>query len=79
VTAYADQCTRVYLMSGMRAHLLPPGKRIRDSSALALCGLSTWPTYWRGTGDYGERQQAAAMTLCQTCEKKMIANSGGQG
>lgn len=77
--SYANQCTRVYLLTSTRAHLLPPGKRTRDATALALCGLSTWPTYWRGTSDHAERSQAAAMALCQRCEKAVRANDGGEG
>lgn len=71
MSEFAKNCTRVYLLSSTKAHLLAPGQSPRDVVGRALCGLSTWPTHWRGASDYGERQQAADMALCANCERKL--------
>lgn len=63
---------RVYLLSGLIAHLLPADSDSADPLSLTLCGRSTYPGVWRGTRDYGERQQAADMPLCATCALKMV-------
>lgn len=73
MTEYADRCTRVYMLTGRKAHLLAPGISAKDNTAAALCGITCWPAYFRGAGEYGEREQAAVMPLCRNCE--MLRNS----
>ena len=62
--------TRVYLLTSRVHHLLPPNQSPNNIAARSLCGISSWPTYWRGTGSYGETRQAEDMPLCRTCERK---------
>lgn len=54
---------------GKVAHLIPgssPGYVSR-----ALCGLWAWArSDWKGTGNQTEYDHAAALPLCQTCERK---------
>jgi hypothetical protein len=69
VNETAAQCTRVYMLTGRSAHLLPPGVSTYDAAATALCGVTNWPAHFRGTGAMGEREQAADMPLCRNCER----------
>lgn len=71
MSAVGAQCTRVYTLSGLKAHLLAPGVAAADISATALCGKQAWPSYWRGVGRHGEREQAADMPLCIHCANKV--------
>jgi hypothetical protein len=61
--------TRVYLLSGRVAHLLAPSTSPNSPAATALCGVTNWPGYFRGTGAWGEREQARDMPLCQNCKR----------
>lgn len=66
----SSEYTRVYLLQGRVAHLLAHNVSPNNNAASALCGVTNWPGYFRGTGAHGEREQAADMPLCRTCERK---------
>lgn len=71
MSAIEEQCTRVYLLTGRVAHLLAPGDSPSNSAATTLCGITSWPGHFRGTGLQGEREQAADMPLCQSCQRRL--------
>lgn len=69
MTATAPE-TRVYTITGKRAHLLDIRQR-PDSWASALCGLSPiWHTPWLGTGSQAEHEKAAALPTCKYCAQQ---------
>lgn len=68
-----NECTRVYATGGKVAHLLPRRSSPNDKFAVALCGngLNPFAIYaWFGTGSQDEIDDAKAMRLCKTCERK---------
>jgi len=75
MSATAEQCTRVYMLTGRVAHLLPPGESASNSAATTLCGVTNWPGHFRGTALQGEREQAADMPLCITCQRQLAVPS----
>jgi hypothetical protein len=68
VTAYADQCTRVYTYTGRVAHLMPLHEH-SVSYGVALCPVRPrWPDQWRGTGSQQEIELAASLPPCSRCK-----------
>lgn len=73
MTAYVDQCTRVYTRTGKKAHLLRP-LLSPNAHCAALCGTGPeWFEAWRGTGSQQEHETAASLPLCKYCEKHAAA------
>lgn len=69
---HAVDCTRVYVLHGKIAHLLPPGERPGVGYSRALCARS--PALfgvWLGTGSQSEYDRAASLPLCSRCEQKV--------
>lgn len=66
-----EDCTRVFLVRGIVAHLLAPHESA-SGNHMALCGTSPGliagvGRYWRGTGSQGEYEHAADLPLCVRC------------
>lgn len=57
----------VYTPGGRVAHWLNYGSSPNDTCAQAMCGRSTWPGLWHGTGSSAERDKARKMPTCQNC------------
>ncbi|MEU3052227.1 hypothetical protein [Streptomyces griseus] len=68
---------RVYVEDGTVAHELQFGESPNDRAAQALCGRTSWPGYWFGTGDQDEYDTAAAMPLCVACASVLRHRAGG--
>jgi hypothetical protein len=69
VTAYVDQCTRVYTRTGFSAHLLRPHYSPDGPIDEALCGLLPDADGWRGTGTQDEHERAGSLPVCRHCAK----------
>lgn len=57
----------VYTPGGRVAHYLNYGSSPNDTCAQAMCGRSTWPGLWHGTGSSAEREKARNLPLCRSC------------
>lgn len=63
--------TRVYLLYGKMAHLLPLGESPNVGYPVALCRRqpALFAT-WLGTGSQTEYERAAELPLCSRCEAR---------
>ena len=75
MTALAASCTRVYMLHGAIAHLVPPDASL-SGMPRAECGARPYQMRrWLGTGNRAEQVKAASLPLCGKCET--AANSAG--
>ena len=70
VTALPMGLERRYLSAvGTVAHVVDVQRLAQGRGTAAKCGK--WPDNlgWRGTGSQAERERAAALPLCKTCDR----------
>jgi hypothetical protein len=60
--------TRVYLPTGVVAHILPVYSSPNEGypTCIRCSRQPRWGTCWYGTGSMAEREKAAALPLCST-------------
>lgn len=60
-----DGVTRVYIEAGTVAHFIDGSPNSTDTEA--LCGRTSWPGLWHGTGTQEELERAADLRVCSPC------------
>lgn len=60
--------TRVYTPGGRVAHALDSLSSPNDARSEALCGRTSFPSTWHGTGSQDEIEKAADLKMCGQCQ-----------
>lgn len=71
-----DDDTLVYTEGGTKTHVLKP-LASPNTYADALCGRSSWPLLWMGTGSQVEWERAREQPLCVSCAAIVRSRSDG--
>jgi hypothetical protein len=68
--------TKVFTAAGTVAHVLGP-LTSPNSTDNAVCGRSSWPDYWHGTGSQDEIERAQDLALCVRCTAVLAQRNSG--
>lgn len=72
-----DSVTRVYTEGGTVAHYIDFYQSPNDVDTEALCGRTSYPGLWHGTGTQEEEERAADLRVCSPCQAVLIHRRNG--
>jgi len=72
----SDDDVLVYTEGGTKTHILKP-QASPNAYSDALCGRSSWPQYWFGTGSQAEWERARSQELCTSCMAILRSQADG--